>query len=145
MGAQVFTLRVEDPDRQQEPPETFPTVVPTYVRKRSGGFPRVYVVAPHSMWHGGGCRRTRACPRPQTCTGQQAAEQSPEGAGCGQACGRPCATPNSSPSASACHPRPSPTPLKSSRTGSRTCVYLLGASDRMLARRRCNPMSRANS
>jgi len=28
---QVFTLRVEDPDKQEAPPETFPTIVPTYI------------------------------------------------------------------------------------------------------------------
>ncbi len=32
----MFTLRVEDPEKQEAPPETFPTIVPTYMRKVSG-------------------------------------------------------------------------------------------------------------
>lgn len=30
-AAQVFTLRVEDPEKQEAPAETFPTIVPTYI------------------------------------------------------------------------------------------------------------------
>ena len=35
-AAQVFVLRVEDPDKQEAPPETFSTIVPTFTKRRAG-------------------------------------------------------------------------------------------------------------
>ena len=36
MHAQVFVLRVEDPDQQEAPPETFSTIVPTFTQHLAG-------------------------------------------------------------------------------------------------------------
>lgn len=35
-AAQVFVLRVEDPDKQEAPPETFSTIVPTFTQHTAG-------------------------------------------------------------------------------------------------------------
>ncbi|KAK9838336.1 hypothetical protein WJX81_005496 [Elliptochloris bilobata] len=40
-NALVFVLRVEDPDKQEAPPETFPTIVPAYTRHLRGMRPAV--------------------------------------------------------------------------------------------------------
>ena len=56
MHAQVFVLRVEDPDKQEAPPETFSTIVPTFTEHLAGAHSRRWCphathASMHKLWN----------------------------------------------------------------------------------------------
>ena len=51
MHAQVFVLRVEDPDKQEAPPETFSTIVPTFTEHLAGARSERWCPHAHACKH----------------------------------------------------------------------------------------------
>ena len=50
-AAQVFVLRVEDPDKQEAPPETFSTIVPTFTEHLAGAHSGRWYPHAHACKH----------------------------------------------------------------------------------------------